>query len=378
LRGVVRRRKRSVATIALLACGVFLIVAVAANKLDAHQDGFLRSSGTGGFALIGESALPVVQDLNSPDGRQFFGLDEQTLQGVAFVPFRVHAGDDASCLNLNHAQTPRLLGVDPQLLAEGKSFTFVTAPKDGWFALTNTGDEIPAISDDASLTYSLHKAVGDTVDYVDEHGRPFKLRLVGSLANSVLQGNLIIADSAFTRRFPGESGARLFLLDCPSNTAMVVSSSLTRGLQDRGLQLTAAADRLNEFNAVQNAYLDTFQALGGLGLLLGSVGVGVVVLRNVLERRAELAAMATMGFRRRALSRLVLSEHAALECVGLIIGAAAAALAVLPVLLSPRARISWMSLTVTLAAVFCGGIISTWLATRLALRGPLLNALRDE
>ena len=30
---------------------------------------------------------------------------------------------------------------------------------------------------------------------------------------------------------------------------------------------------------------------GGLGLLLGSVGLGVVVLRNVLERRGELALL---------------------------------------------------------------------------------------
>ena len=49
----------------------------------------------------------------------------------------------------------------------------------------------------------------------------------------------------------------------------------------------AAARRLAQFNAVQNTYLNTFQVLGGLGLLLGSAGLGVVVLRNVLERRNE-------------------------------------------------------------------------------------------
>jgi ABC-type antimicrobial peptide transport system permease subunit len=378
LRNCVRRRKRSLATIALLASGSFVIVIVAANKIDAHQDGASRSSGTGGFAFLGESALPVVQDLNSSDGREFFGLDEKTLANVAFVPFRVHAGDDASCLNLNSVQTPRLLGVDPQTLADRKAFTFATAPKNGWRALTNSGDEIPAIGDDASITYSLHKSIGDTIDYVDERGQSFKLKLVGSLANSVLQGNLIIADSAFVYCFPSDDGARLFLIDCPSDTAPVVSAALTRGLQDRGLQLTSAADRLNDFNAVQNAYLDTFQALGALGLLLGSAGVGVVVLRNVLERRPELAAMSAMGFSRRVLSRFVLTEHAALELVGLFIGVGAAGLSVLPALLSPRASISWASLCGTLAMILEAGMIFTWLATRLALRGPLLNALRDE
>jgi hypothetical protein len=51
---------------------------------------------------------------------------------------------------------------------------------------------------------------------------------------------------------------------------------LSRALQDAGLELTPASQRLNEYNAVQNTYLATFQILGGLGLLLGSAGLGVV------------------------------------------------------------------------------------------------------
>ena len=99
---------------------------------------------------------------------------------------------------------------------------------------------------------------------------------------------------------------------------------MSRALQDVGLELTPAAERLNAFNAVQNTYLGTFQILGGLGLLLGSAGLGVVVLRNVLERRGELGLLVAVGFRRRALQRLVLSEHGALLVLGLGIGIAAA------------------------------------------------------
>ena len=85
------------------------------------------------------------------------------------------------------------------------------------------------------------------------------------------------------------------------------------------MELTPAAQRLNEFNAVQNTYLGTFQILGGLGLLLGSAGLGVVVLRNVLERRGELGLLVAVGFRRRLLHRLVLSEHGALLGAGLVL-----------------------------------------------------------
>ncbi len=73
VRGCARQRQRSLAIVALLASGSFLIVAVEANKLDATRDSARRSSGTGGFAFVGESALPIVQDLNTKAGREFFG-----------------------------------------------------------------------------------------------------------------------------------------------------------------------------------------------------------------------------------------------------------------------------------------------------------------
>jgi ABC-type lipoprotein release transport system permease subunit len=399
LRGVTRRRRRSLAVVALLAGGSFLIVAIGVFRLDANTEAGKRASGTGGFALLGETTLPVLRDLNTSTGREFYGLDETTFEEVRFVPFRVRDGDDASCLNLNRAQTPRLLGVNPAMLAERGAFTFArelagAAGQRGWgllkMAASSVGPlanrnspivdlpEVPAIGDAASIQWALGKKVGDTLDYVDERGRPFQVRIVGAVANSILQGNLIIDEAEFVRRFPGEAGHRMFLIDAPSNRVTPVAAALSRALEDLGLEVTPAARRLAQFNAVQNTYLNTFQVLGGLGLLLGSAGLGVVVLRNVLERRAELGLLLAVGFRRRALQRLVLSEHGALLGLGLATGLVAAVVAVLPAVLAPGAELPWRSLAFTLAGVLASGILWTWLAARVALRGQLLAALRNE
>jgi ABC-type antimicrobial peptide transport system permease subunit len=170
----------------------------------------------------------------------------------------------------------------------------------------------------------------------------------------------------------------MFLIDCPSNALPQVSAELSRALQDYGFEVTPAARRLAAFNAVQNTYLNTFQVLGGLGLLLGSAGLGIVVLRNVLERRGELALLMAVGFRKARLQRLVLAEHTALLVVGLVIGIVAALVAVLPGLLSPRAEFPLQSLAWTLGGVWLFGLISTWLATRAAVKGNLLEGLRNE
>ncbi len=394
LRGATRRRSRSLATVALLASGTFLIAALGAFRLDASRGAGARSSGTGGFALLGESSLPISQDLNTAAGLEFFGLGIQDLEGVSFVPFRVREGDDASCLNLNRAQQPRLLGVDPELLARRGAFAFAgwasgISPTNGWNALrlqTGGGSgggasdvpEVPAIGDAASIQWALGKKLGDTLEMTDERGRPFRLRLVAGVANSVLQGNLVIDEAAFTRLFPGVGGHRWFLIDAPATTAEAVSGRLARALEDRGLALTPAAARLAEFHAVQNTYLSTFQVLGGFGLLLGSAGLGVVVLRNVLERRGELALLGAVGFDRGRLQRLVMLEHGALLAFGLGIGVVSAAVAVLPALWAPTTELPLASLALTLGGVVALGGLTTWLATRYSLRGPLLAALRGD
>jgi hypothetical protein len=382
----------------MLACGSFLIVSIGVFRLDAKRDASKRTSGTGGFALIGETTMPVVHDLNSESGRDFFALSERNLEGVSFVPFRVREGDEASCLNLNRAQKPRLIGVKAEML-EGR---FIFAKGSMWRTLqagvgqasrlspsnvrheSETGatpvprEEVPAIGDANSIQWAMKKKVGDSIDYVDERGRPFKVRIVGAVANSILQGQLIIDEAEFVKRFPGESGYRMFLIDAPSNRVAEVSATLSRAMQDVGLESTPAAQRLAQFNAVQNTYLGTFQVLGGLGLLLGSVGLGIVVLRNVLERRGELAVLLAVGFRKPTLQRLLLIENGALLALGLALGIVAAAVAVLPALLSPAAQLPYASLMLTLLAVLVNGGLWTWVATRFALRGNLLAALRNE
>ncbi|MCU0789406.1 MAG: ABC transporter permease [Verrucomicrobia bacterium] len=98
----------------------------------------------------------------------------------------------------------------------------------------------------------------------------------------------------------------------------------------------------------------------------------------MLERRGELAVLLAVGFRERMIGRLVLLEHAALLGIGLAIGLLAAAVAVLPTLLSPGSQLPYATLVPTLLLVLLNGLIWTWVATRVALRGNLLEALRNE
>jgi putative ABC transport system permease protein len=374
MRGAARLPGRSLTTVTVLASGVFMIVSVSSFRHDPHEHAHERSSGTGGFALFAQATLPVYEDLNTPEARAAFGLDEQVLRNVRVVAMRVRDGDDASCLNLNRAQQPRLLAVRPEELQQGRAF----GGEWGLLDQPQADGAVPAIGDEATVRWGLGKKVGDTLAYVDERGNTFQLRIVAIMRNSVLQGSLIISESNFIGRFPSVAGHRVLLVDAPPENSAAVADKLSRALRDRGLEVVPAWRRLADFQEVENTYIAIFQALGGLGLLLGSLGLGIVVLRNVLERRSELALLQAVGFRRVELQYLVLSEHWLLILLGLVIGVAAALLAVLPALLSPDAKPPWAIIVPVLILLASGGALWTWLATLAALRGELLPALRNE
>ena len=365
-RNAARRQGRSLTVIGVLASGVFLLVAVSAFHLDSRPD----APGTGGFALYAQSALPVYDDLNSAAGRDVLGLSQEIMKNVRAVPLRVRDGDEASCLNLNRAQQPRLLGVAPEEFERRGAFG-------GNWSLLNqlTSDgAVPVIGDEQTVTWALGRKLGDTLAVTDERGQAFPIRIVAVLSGSILQGGLVMAEKIFVEKFPSMSGYRIFLVDAPNDRAAAVAEELSRGLQNRGLEVVPAWRRLAELQAVENTYLGIFQALGGLGLLLGTAGLGIVVLRSVLERRGELALMQAVGFDRRTLRRLVLSEHWLLVALGLFIGTGAAVVAVLP----EGAALPGSLLAATLAALVAGALAFCWLAAWAALRGPLLPALRNE
>jgi hypothetical protein len=382
-RNTTERPGRSVLAIAVIASATFILISVDAFRRGAI-DATDRHSGTGGYSLMVDLLLPIVHDPNSRDGREALGID--SLPNVAVEPFRVLPGDDASCLNLYEPTNPRILGVSQRFIDAGR-FTFqdslASSSEDRanpWLLLTQRlpDDVIPVVADANSLTYVLHKKLGD--ELVLAHGAaPVRLRLVGALQDSVFQGELLMADANFVKLFPEQQGYRFMMVDVAPERAAAVSAAIEGGAGDLGADAIPTAQRLSEYHAVENTYLSTFQTLGGLGLLVGTIGLAAVLLRNVLERRRELALLRAVGYGRRDLFAIILSENGVLLGWGLIVGALSALVAIAPAAFERGARLpltggGWLLLLAVLAA----GLVSSVLATRAALRAPLVEALRAE
>ncbi len=200
---------------------------------------------------------------------------------------------------------------------------------------------------------------------------------MGLVTGSILQGKIIVSEANFLAKFPDAAGYKYFLVDAPAGEAAKISAHLTKQLESRGLAIETTSARLAAFQAVQNTYIGIFTVLGGLGVLLGTAGLGVLAARNILERRGELGLMQALGFQPGALRSLILSEHAALLVTGLVLGLVSAAIAVWPNIQQSGGALPRLP-GVAQPRHHRPGIAVCFIATVLALRGKLIDAVRRE
>ena len=389
-RGASFRPARSVLSAALVAAAAFIIVSVDAFRKDGGGLTRDTQSGTGGYVLLAQSEVPIVENPDTKAGREALLLQSPELERASFTRFRLRPGNDVSCLNLYRPTSPTLIAPEASFLAERRfAFSASTAESDQeranpWLLLQRKFDDgaVPAVADATSLQYVLHASVGDTMAIDVGAAAPLTLRFVGALRDSVLQGELIIGEDQFVRLFPDSGGFRFFLIDSDQVTTVEQAAALAgiveKELQPFGVDAVSTTERLAAFHTVENTYLSTFQALGGLGLLLGTIGLAAVMFRNVLEQRRELALLRAVGYDRRHVRLMILAETIFLLLAGLVAGVVCALIAVIPAWLSHGGGGPGVGLVLLVAAIAAAGVISAAAATRAAVSGRLLDALRAE
>jgi len=335
-----RRAARSLTVVGVLAAGVFLVLSVTAFRKNGGTDWKDQQSGAGGFAWWVETTNPVNRPADAEGEVAWFGLVPNSV-----VPLRIGTGDNVDCFNLNSTARPRLLAVNPSQLTE----RFHTVG--GWDALSGQSDVIPAFVDETTMMWVLKMKVGDTLSYQDEWGNDFTVQLAGVVKDSIFQGSLIIDESRFLEKFPSASGYSLFLAQ--DETA---KETLQTATADLGGKVTSTQERLAAFHEVENTYIAIFHVLGGLGIVLGSIGVGVVTARNLIERRSEFALLKTLGLSRTQRAGIVTKEARTLISWGLGIGLVSSMVAVLPLL---GEKVSLLDLGWMLGLLMVMGAVAT-------------------
>jgi len=382
------RPARSVLSLALVAFATFVLVSVGAFKKDVVATVNDQSSGTGGYSLMAESVAPLMHDPNTRNGRDGLGLEtaDPIVSQAPVTRFRLRPGDETSCLTLYKPANPRIIAPEPRFFEQPR-FSFASSmaksaaeQSNPWLLLNRTFDDgaVPAIADQTTLMYVLHLGVGDDFLFTPEGHAEVRLRIVGALADSFLQSELVIGEANFVRLFPRHEGYRVWLIDAPASELAAITTHLEDRLSDFGVDVSDTHQRWASYHQVENTYLATFQALGSLGLLLGTIGLGAVLARNILERRKEIGLLSAIGFSPADIKGMVLSEGLVLVAGGLVLGTGCALVAILPALRDRAQSLPLASLGLLLLAVVFTGAVASLLAIRLTAGTPIVEAIKSE
>jgi putative ABC transport system permease protein len=375
-----QNRSRSLMVIILLAIGTYLVVSTGMNRKDFFAKLADKQSGTGGFLFWAESTVPILHNLNDLQYRQEQGFVED----FKVVQFHAAQGDDASCLNLNRIANPRVLGVDSDLLQGRFSFqtklNSINGESDLWGELQRDyGDCVPAIADQTVILWSLGKMVGDTLLYRNSLGDDVKLLLIGGLAPSVFQGNVLIDNRQFLKHFPTTSGSSVFLVEGLPEQQESIAEELLLTYRDSGWEMTLTADRLALFNSIERTYLTIFLILGAFGLLIGTFGLAIVLQRSVLDRKAELALLQAVGFGRKQILGVLLSEFSLLLVYGILVGFVSALVSVWPSVGLQFQDVSLGFVGILMLVIVANGLFWIVIVAKSQLKKlKLIEALRND
>ncbi len=363
---------RAFSVAAIVATATFLIVAVSSFAQRPPTDLADRRGPTGGWTEIVAFGAATSVDPTDAETRVGLGLSsrqQELLADCTIERLRSSGGDDAACSNLYATLRPTVLGVGPGFMARG-GFTFVAhaptpahdASANPWTLLEPPAEDpiggaepIPAILDQATAQWGLKLGgVGSEFTLADDAGRPVRLQIVGLLEPGILQGFVLVGERQFERMFPERSGYALALVDAgrvPPSQRPEVAAALAAAWADVGVTVTPTRARLASLQAVQNIFLAGFQALGTLGLLLGTAGVAAVQLQGLFERLGTFSVLRAVGFTLARVRLVLVVETVLMVLLGLATGVAAALLAVAPALTSGQARLplAWIAATAGLA-----------------------------
>jgi putative ABC transport system permease protein len=138
---------------------------------------------------------------------------------------------------------------------------------------------------------------------------------------------------------------------------------------------------INQILDVTMGVFNLLEAYLALGLVVGIAGLGVITMRNVVERRTETGALRALGFRRSMILRSFLLELSFIALTGIAMGD------LLGIALSydlylrffagaATFTVPWVRLLLLSSVAFAGAVLSTASPAIRASRMPPAQALR--
>ena len=209
--------------------------------------------------------MPIYENLALHDlhDRVFEKEIVDQLSAETILCLRYKPGDDASCSNVYQAARPRVLGVPESFVSHfdeamtpfiwGANSANNEQAANPWRLLNSSEpahigsakDPVPVVIDKNTAMYSLklYGGMGQVFDVTYEDGHTVHFKVVGLLANSIMQGSLLVSEQDLKQLFPHISGYRFFLAT-EQQAEGTLRSILEDRFRDQGLDMPVSYTHL--------------------------------------------------------------------------------------------------------------------------------------
>jgi putative ABC transport system permease protein len=218
---------------------------------------------------------------------------------------------------------------------------------------------------------------GETITLKGSRG-PVTLRIAGTPQVGILDG--VIGSARTLDAFQGAPlGDTVLLAVKPGVDARSLGRDVQRALFAQGVDASPTRMLLEVGDRTIGSRYWTFEVLLRIGLIIGVLTVGILALREVVERRHALGVMRALGFQRLDVTAGVMSEAVLTATIGVVVGCTAGG--ILGYLLMSRlfpdsVGIDWPSLIIALVLICAAVLVVTAGPAFRAAQLPPAQALR--
>jgi putative ABC transport system permease protein len=381
------KKFRTGATLASIALVMFTIATMSGIQAEVSSSIANTSAReSGGFSLIGASGVPIDNataafgaynaTTGTPDLRNitdFLPLSQARLQITANASFagRLY---NTSFLGVPASSTPRFpfQALDP-------------AYPDPWSAIQKTPGlaivDGSVIANNFGPNFGTFSAsVGDTFFY-GNRTTPRSVKIIGILYEQFVQGLWVSAD--LVRNGFSITASSLFYVGIRSGVDVTQAGhDLERHFLSYQLTTVNIQALINSILDATMGVFNLLEAYLALGLIVGIAGLGVITMRNVVERRQETGALRALGFRRSMVLRSFLIELSFIALTGIALGVSLGVALSYNLYLRFFANqavfvIPWERLLLLGGIAFLGAVLATASPAIRASRMPPAQALRS-
>src|SRR5213595_1957074 len=282
---------------------------------------------SGGFQLLGSSAIPI------PNWETAFSDYSRTPAGSASIADQ--HGIPQARIRITPAAHPSvqyassLIGVPsnwtPPLPLQARAANY-SDDAAAWAAIQANPDV--AILDGSVVPNnfgpnfgSFSAVVGDVFRYTNATGATRNVRVIGILYEQFAQGLWVSASTV--KADVRMEAASLFYFQVKEGVDVTKAGhDLERYFLPYQLLTLDIQGLINQILETTMGVFNLLQAYLALGLIVGIAGLGVITMRNVVERRQETGALRALGFRKSMVLRSFLFELSFIALTGIAMGVA--------------------------------------------------------